>query len=88
MTAPDPIAARAYRLVVDSAEKDAARALREVHRNVDAIDDADAKDRVSALGAAQRLAVDVAELIRHLSALRSLHEVEFLATGLEEKTDG
>lgn len=85
MTAPDPLAIRAYRLVVDSAEKDAARALREIHRDVDAIDAADDEDSVSALGAAQRLAVDVAELIRHLSALRTLREVEFLTAGPEEK---
>lgn len=88
MTTPDPLAIRAYRLVVDRAEKDAARALREIHRDVDAIYEAGDKDGVSALGAAQRLAVDVAELIRHLSALRTLREVEFLTTGTEEKTDG
>lgn len=78
MTAPDPLTVRAYRLVVDDAEKDAARALREIHRHVDAIDRATGKGRVSALGEAQRLAADVAELIRHLSALRTLNEVEFL----------
>lgn len=80
MAAPDPLAARAYRLVVKGAEKDAARSLREIRRHVDAIDKATAKDRVTALGEAQRLAADVAELIRHLSALRALHEVEFLLT--------
>lgn len=78
MAKPDPLNLRAFRLVVDSAEKDAARALREVRRRVDAISNANRENHVEALGEAQRLAVDVAELTRYLSALRTLHEVEFL----------
>lgn len=84
MTTPDPLAVRAYRLVIENAGKDAARALREIHQHVDSIDKAGTGDPVSALSEAQHLAVSVAELIRHLSALRTLNEVEFLTTGTEE----
>jgi len=84
MATPDPLAVRAYRLLVESTEKDAGRALREIHKHVDSIDQASHGDPASALSEAQHLAVSVAELIRHLSALRTLNEVEFLATGTEE----
>lgn len=83
MAKADLLAARAYRLVVQGAEKSAARSLREIRRHVDALERDTSKHRTSALGEAQNLAGDVAELIRHLSALHTLHEVEFLT---EEET--
>lgn len=78
MAKPDPLAARAYRLVVQGAEKNVARSLREIRRHVDTLERDAGKDRTSSLGEAQNLASDVADLIRHLSALHTLNEVEFL----------
>lgn len=79
MAKPDPLEVRAYRLVVKGAEKNAARALREIRQRVDAVEQDKSKDHVLALGEAQRLASSAAELVRYLSALHTLHEVEFLA---------
>ncbi len=45
MAKPDPLAARAYRLVVQGAEKNVARSLREIRRHVDALERDAGKDR-------------------------------------------
>lgn len=78
MAKPDPLTGRAYRFVVQNAEKNADLALRDIRHHVDALERATAKDRVRALGEARSLASDVADLTRHLSALHTLNEVEFL----------
>ncbi|MGI5169863.1 hypothetical protein ACQEU3_46655 [Spirillospora sp. CA-253888] len=77
MTAPDPLAVRAYQLIRDEHTRQAEATIRGIKAKAADLDPANALS----LGTAQRLATDVTELIRHLSALRAVNELSFLIEG-------
>lgn len=81
MTAPDPLAVRGYNSEVKRRRTNAERAFSEVTKKVGLLRvRLGYEDPGFALGEAQRLGADVAELVVHLAGLAALHDVEFLTT--------
>jgi hypothetical protein len=82
MAAPDPLAVRGYNAEAKRRRTNAERALSEATKKVERLRELlmGDGDPGLALGEAQRLGVDVAELVVHLAGLAALHDVEFLTT--------
>jgi hypothetical protein len=82
MAAPDPLAVRGYRAEAKRRRTNADRALSEAAKKVERLRESfmGYEDPGLALGEAQRLGVDVAELAVHLAGLKALYDVEFLTT--------
>lgn len=80
MTAPDPLAVRGYNAETKRRRRNAERALSEAAKKVEQLRKSLAGDGDPgrALGDAQRLGADVAELVVHLAGLAALHDVKFL----------
>lgn len=76
--AADPIAVRTYKHLTISEKRAAQRALDDVRKAMGQLGSYGVDEPSLALGEAQRLALHVAEVVRHLSALAALREVEFL----------
>ncbi|TDD97718.1 hypothetical protein [Actinomadura rubrisoli] len=83
MAQPDPVAARVFEGQVSRHQAGARGEFANVKRNVESLTrDLEILDKSStsiALGSAKNLARDVADLIAHLSALATLHDMKFLA---------
>lgn len=77
MTTPDPLAVRMYRNEISGHRKRVAAALSSIRLLVGQLPDD--VNPMSGLGSAQRLSVEVADLITHLSALKALDTISFLA---------
>lgn len=75
MTAPDPLALRLYRRQIESHQKTATAALRDLKTSINNIDVT--KPAIGA-GYVRNAADTLAELGQALAALRALHDVEFL----------